>query len=144
MFRYFKTVVVILKFISSLFVLRNYGKIITHSLCTKEFQVCRSSYHWLCYALDVYYPVQLECSRLNLNCAVISKRKVVKLIQNKIIRDWDDPRLFTLTGLRSRGVPAEAINLFISKIGLTMSQTTLDPSMLDSCIQYVLNVNADR
>ena len=117
---------------------------ITHSLCTKEFQARRSSYYWLCNALDVYCPVQWEYSRLNLNYAVISKRKIAKLIQNKIVRDWDDPRLFTLTALRRRGVPPEAINLFVAKIGVTMSQTTLDPSMLDSCIRDVLNVTAHR
>lgn len=117
---------------------------ITHSLCTKEFQARRSSYYWLCNSLDVYCPVQWEYSRLNLNYAVVSKRKIAKLIQNKIVNDWDDPRLFTLTALRRRGVPPEAINLFTAKIGVTMSQTTLDPSMLDSCIRDVLNVTAHR
>ena len=88
--------------------------------------------------------MQWEYSRLNLNYAVVSKRKIAKLIQNKIVNDWDDPRLFTLTALRRRGVPPEAINLFTAKIGVTMSQTTLDPSMLDSCIRDVLNVTAHR
>lgn len=117
---------------------------ITHSLCTKEFQARRSSYYWLCNALDVYCPVQWEYSRLNLNYTVVSKRKIAKLITNKVVADWDDPRLFTLTALRRRGVPPEAINLFCAKIGVTMSQTTLDPSMLDSCIRDVLNVTAHR
>jgi len=117
---------------------------ITHSLCTKEFQARRSSYYWLCNSLDAYCPVQWEYSRLNLNYTVVSKRKIGKLIDAKIVEDWDDPRLFTLTALRRRGVPPEAINLFCAKIGVTMSQTTLDPSMLESCVRDVLNVTAHR
>jgi glutaminyl-tRNA synthetase len=72
---------------------------ITHSLCTKEFQGRRSSYYWLCNAVDVYCPVQWEYGRLNLNYTVTSKRKISKLIDEKIVSDWDDPRLFTLTAL---------------------------------------------
>lgn len=117
---------------------------ITHSLCTKEFEARRSSYYWLCNALDVYCPVQWEYGRLNLNYAVVSKRKIAKLIDNEIVADWDDPRLFTLTALRRRGIPAEAVNLFCSKVGVTMSQTVLDPSMLDSCVREVLNVTVPR
>lgn len=117
---------------------------ITHSLCTKEFQARRSSYYWLCNAIDIYCPVQWEYSRLNLNYAVVSKRKIAKLIANKVVADWDDPRLFTLTALKRRGIPPEAINLFCAKVGVTMSQTTLDPSMLDACTRDVLNVTAPR
>lgn len=73
---------------------------ITHSLCTKEFQSRRSSYYWLCNALDIYCPVQWEYGRLNVNYTVVSKRKINKLITEKIVHDWDDPRLFTLTALR--------------------------------------------
>lgn len=117
---------------------------ITHSLCTKEFQARRSTYYWLCNAVDVYCPVQWEYGRLNLNYAVVSKRKIAKLIANKVVNDWDDPRLFTLTALKRRGVPPEAINLFCAKVGVTMSQTVLDPSMLDACVRDVLNVTAPR
>lgn len=117
---------------------------ITHSLCTKEFQSRRSSYYWLCNALDVYCPVQWEYGRLNLNYAVVSKRKIAKLINEGYVRDWDDPRLFTLTALRRRGFPPEAINLFCAKVGVTMAQTVIDPSMLESCVRDVLNVTAPR
>ena len=89
---------------------------ITHSLCTKEFQSRRSAYYWLCNALNVYCPVQWEYSRLNLTHTVVSKRKIFRLIQAGIVKDWDDPRLFTLTALRRRGVPPEAINRFCSKV----------------------------
>ncbi|KAK6175326.1 hypothetical protein SNE40_013814 [Patella caerulea] len=117
---------------------------ITHSLCTKEFQSRRSSYYWLCNALDIYCPVQWEYGRLNLNYAVVSKRKIGKLITEGFVRDWDDPRLFTLTALRRRGFPSEAINLFCAKVGVTMAQTVIDPSLLESCIRDVLNVTAPR
>ncbi|KAI0233738.1 Glutamine--tRNA ligase [Lamellibrachia satsuma] len=117
---------------------------ISHSLCTKEFQSRRSSYYWLCNVLDVYCPVQWEYGRLNLNYTVVSKRKIGKLISNGIVRDWDDPRLFTLTALRRRGFPAEAINMFCGKVGVTMSQVVLEPAMLDACVRDVLNVTAPR
>ena len=91
---------------------------ITHSLCTKEFQARRSAYYWLCNALRIYCPVQWEYSRLNLTGTVISKRKIGKLIKEGIIEGMDDPRLFTLTALRRRGVPQEAINKFCAKVGV--------------------------
>ncbi|XP_051950388.1 glutamine--tRNA ligase-like [Xyrauchen texanus] len=90
---------------------------ITHSLCTKEFQARRSSYFWLCNALDVYCPVQWEYGRLNLTYTVVSKRKIIKLVETRIVRDWDDPRLFTLTALRRRGFPPQAINNFCARDG---------------------------
>jgi len=117
---------------------------ITHSLCTKEFQSRRSSYYWLCNVLDIYCPVQWEYSRMNLNYTLVSKRKIGKLITEGVVRSWDDPRLYTLTALRRRGVPPEAINLFCGKVGVTMSQTQLDTSMFDACIRNVLNVMAPR
>ncbi|CAF3321802.1 unnamed protein product [Rotaria sp. Silwood1] len=117
---------------------------ITHSLCTKEFQSRRSSYYWLCNALDLYCPVQWEFGRLNLQYTVTSKRKITKLILEGIVKDWDDPRLYTLTALRRRGFPPEAIILFCSRIGVTMSQTVLHPDMLDACVREVLNVSAPR
>lgn len=117
---------------------------ITHSMCTKEFQSRRSSYYWLCNALDIYCPVQWEYGRLNLNYAVVSKRKIQKLIQEKIVSDWDDPRLFTLTALRRRGFPAEAVNNFVAKMGLTMAQVVVDPQMLEASARDVLNVTSPR
>ncbi|OQR74314.1 glutamine--tRNA ligase-like [Tropilaelaps mercedesae] len=117
---------------------------ITHSLCTKEFQSRRSSYYWLCNAVDVYCPVQWEYGRLNVNYTVVSKRKIAKLITEGIVRDWDDPRLFTLTALRRRGFPPEAINQFTAKLGLTGTIMAVDPVMLDSCVRDVLNATAKR
>ncbi|KAH3819313.1 glutamine--tRNA ligase-like isoform X1 [Dreissena polymorpha] len=117
---------------------------ISHSLCTKEFQSRRSSYYWLCNALDLYCPVQWEYGRLNLSYTVVSKRKIAKLITEGYVRDWDDPRLFTLTALRRRGFPPEAINLFCAKVGVTMAQTVIDPSLLEACVRDVLNIKAPR
>lgn len=117
---------------------------ITHSLCTKEFQSRRSSYYWLCNAVDIYCPVQWEYGRLNVNYTVVSKRKIGKLITEKIVRDWDDPRLYTLTALRRRGFPPEAINNFCAQMGLTGAQMSVDPQMLEASVRDVLNVTAPR
>ncbi|XP_052043199.1 glutamine--tRNA ligase [Apodemus sylvaticus] len=117
---------------------------ITHSLCTKEFQARRSSYFWLCNALDVYCPVQWEYGRLNLHYAVVSKRKILQLVAAGAVRDWDDPRLFTLTALRRRGFPPEAINNFCARVGVTVAQTTMEPHLLEACVRDVLNDTAPR
>ena len=117
---------------------------ISHSLCTKEFQARRSSYYWLCNAVDIYCPVQWEYGRLNLQYTVVSKRKITKLITAGIVRDWDDPRLFTLTALRRRGFPPEAINDFCAKVGVTGNLVILEPPMLESCVRTHLNNNAPR
>ncbi|XP_022187342.2 probable glutamine--tRNA ligase [Nilaparvata lugens] len=117
---------------------------ITHSLCTKEFQSRRSSYYWLCNALDIYCPVQWEYGRLNINYTVVSKRKIGKLITEKIVRDWDDPRLFTLTALRRRGFPPEAINRFCAQMGVTGAQSVVDPMTLEASVRDVLNESAPR
>ncbi|XP_030425129.1 glutamine--tRNA ligase isoform X1 [Gopherus evgoodei] len=117
---------------------------ITHSLCTKEFQARRSSYFWLCNALGVYCPVQWEYGRLNLLYTVVSKRKIIRLVEAGAVRDWDDPRLFTLTALRRRGFPPEAINNFCARVGVTVAQTTMEPHLLEACVREVLNERAPR
>lgn len=117
---------------------------ITHSLCTKEFQSRRSSYYWLCNALDIYCPVQWEYGRLNVNYTVVSKRKIAKLITERIVNDWDDPRLYTLTALRRRGFPSEAINNFCALVGVTGAQGTIDPSMIEATVRNYLNTHAPR
>ena len=117
---------------------------ITHSLCTKEFQNRRSSYYWLCNSLDIYCPVQWEYGRLNVSYTVVSKRKIGKLIENGICSDWDDPRLFTLAALRRRGFPAEAINDFCARIGVTGARMTVDPAMLEAVVRQNLNQSAPR
>eukprot|EP00050_Salpingoeca_kvevrii_P014165 m.33162 g.33162 ORF g.33162 m.33162 type:complete len:831 (+) comp5596_c0_seq2:33-2525(+) len=117
---------------------------ISHSLCTKEFQNRRSSYYWLCNALDIYCPVQWEYSRLNFSYALVSKRKIGKLIAAGIVRGWDDPRLFTLAALRRRGFPPQAINEFCSNVGVTGSLTTMAPEMLEAVVRDHLNKTSPR
>ncbi|XP_057339133.1 probable glutamine--tRNA ligase isoform X2 [Microplitis mediator] len=117
---------------------------ITHSLCTKEFQSRRSSYYWLCNVLDLYCPVQWEYGRLNISYTVVSKRKIAKLIDEGIVADWDDPRLFTLTALRRRGFPSEAINNFCAQMGVTGAQAVVDPAVLEAAVRDVLNNTAPR
>ncbi|XP_071448775.1 probable glutamine--tRNA ligase [Hetaerina americana] len=117
---------------------------ISHSLCTKEFQSRRSSYYWLCNALEIYCPVQWEYGRLNMNYTVVSKRKIAELISKEIVKDWDDPRLFTLSGLRRRGIPSQAINRLCSLMGVTGAQAVVEPHMLDAVARDVLNVTAPR
>ncbi|CAD5220744.1 unnamed protein product [Bursaphelenchus okinawaensis] len=117
---------------------------ITHSLCTKEFQSRRSSYYWLCNALDIYCPVQTEFSRLNFGYTVVSKRKLLQLVDTGVVNDWDDPRLFTLTALRRRGIPPEAVNKFVAKLGLTFAESCVDPPLLDAVVRDHLNKIAPR
>ena len=102
------------------------------------------SYYWLCNAVEAYCPVQWEYGRLNVNYAVVSKRKIGKLITSGICADWDDPRLFTLTALRRRGFPPEAINNFCARMGVTGAQMVVDPSMLEAFVRSHLNVHAPR
>ncbi|KAG6464393.1 hypothetical protein O3G_MSEX014481 [Manduca sexta] len=117
---------------------------ITHSLCTKEFQSRRSSYYWLCNALGIYCPVQWEYGRLNVNYTVVSKRKIAKLIDEGIVNDWDDPRLYTLSALRRRGVPPAAVNSFCAALGVTGALGAVDPAALDAAVRDALNVAAPR
>ncbi|KAI1712885.1 tRNA synthetases class I (E and q), catalytic domain-containing protein [Ditylenchus destructor] len=117
---------------------------ITHSLCTKEFQNRRSSYYWLCNALDIYCPVQWEYARLKMGYTVVSKRKILKLIEAGKVKDWDDPRLFTLPALRRRGIPVECINEFVAVFGLSETEATAELNLFDEIVRDYLNVTAPR
>lgn len=117
---------------------------ITHSLCTTEFIQSRASYYWLCDALEVYKPVQWEYGRLSVTNTVLSKRKLLKLVQSKLVSGWDDPRLYTLPALRRRGVPPAAINSFVRDVGVTTSVTTIDVKRLEVHIREHLNETAPR
>ncbi|XP_019100953.1 PREDICTED: glutamine--tRNA ligase, cytoplasmic-like, partial [Camelina sativa] len=103
---------------------------ITHSLCTLEFETRRASYYWLLHSLGLYMPHVWEYSRLNIRNNVMSKRKLIYLVENNHVDGWDDPRLMTLAGLRRRGVTPTTINAFIREIGITRS---------DGCM-----INVDR
>ncbi|KNC84399.1 hypothetical protein SARC_03392 [Sphaeroforma arctica JP610] len=117
---------------------------ISHSLCTMEFTQARVSYYWLCNALDIYCPVQWEYSRLNLTNTILSKRKVLKLIAEGYVNDWDDPRLHTLPALKRRGFTPKAINRLCDQVGITVNTTTIAMARLDGCVRDDLNVIAPR
>lgn len=111
---------------------------ITHSFCSREFFSRRASYYWLLDNLRVYKPVQWEFSRLNMSNTVLSKRKLNALIHKKIVIGWDDPRLFTLRGLRRRGVPPQAINAFVEKIGITFNDSIVDVRLFENIVRDFL------
>ncbi|KAI9208216.1 tRNA synthetases class I, catalytic domain-containing protein [Polychytrium aggregatum] len=117
---------------------------ITHSLCTVEFQLSRESYYWLVDALELYKPVQWEYGRLNITNTVLSKRKITKLVDEGIVGGWDDPRLYTLPGLRRRGFPATAINAFVRELGVTTSNTVIPVERLENYVRDHLNDVAPR
>jgi glutaminyl-tRNA synthetase len=117
---------------------------ITHSLCTTEFRQSRESYYWLVDAVEVYKPVQWEYGRLNVTGTIMSKRKILKMVTNNYVSDWDDPRLYTLVGIRRRGVPPEAINNFVLELGVTTSQSTIEVSRFDTKTREYLDKTTPR
>ncbi|MFC4678382.1 glutamine--tRNA ligase/YqeY domain fusion protein [Desulfovibrio legallii] len=117
---------------------------ITHSLCTLEFVNNRELYDWVLNALGVYHPQQIEFARLNLTYTVLSKRKLIQLVKEGHVSGWDDPRMPTLSGLRRRGVPPEALRQFCARIGLARADSTVDYAMLEFCIRERLNACAKR
>eukprot|EP00127_Corallochytrium_limacisporum_P004816 Clim_evm6s182 gene=Clim_evmTU6s182 len=117
---------------------------ITHSLCTTEFTNSRESYYWLCNACEVYCPVQWEYGRMNITHTVLSKRKILALIKQGKVKEWDDPRLHTLPGLRRRGFTPEAINTFCDLLGITTARTAVEPRTLEAAVRDDLNKKAQR
>ncbi len=117
---------------------------ITHSLCTLEFQDHRPLYDWLCKALEIYHPQQIEFARLNLTYTVMSKRLLLELVREKRVSGWDDPRMPTLSGMRRRGFTAAAIRTFCERIGVGKSDSVIDMTVLEDCVREDLNVVAPR
>jgi len=118
---------------------------VTHSLCTLEFEDHRPLYNWFIENLPVpATPKQYEFSRLNLANTVLSKRRLTQLVTEEKVSGWDDPRMPTVSGLRRRGVPPEAIRDFISRLAISKSEGVVEAAMLDHCIRDYLNVNAVR
>ncbi|KAI9833929.1 MAG: hypothetical protein M1819_003438 [Sarea resinae] len=117
---------------------------ISHSLCTTEFQLSRVSYEWLCDKLEVYKPMQREYGRLNVTGTVLSKRKIAKLVEDKIVRAWDDPRLYTLVALRRRGVPPGAILSFINELGVSTALTNIQIARFDQAVRRYLEQTVPR
>ena len=117
---------------------------ISHSLCTTEFTQSRVSYEWLNKALEVYEPMQREYGRLSIAGTVLSKRKIMKLVDDGIVRGWDDPRLYTLIGIRRRGVPPGAILEFVNELGVTTAGTTIQLARFDQTVRRYLERTVPR
>ena len=118
---------------------------ITHSICTLEFEDHRPLYDWTLDNLPVpYRPYQYEFARLNLNYTVLSKRRLIKLVQEGHVSGWDDPRLPTISGLRRRGYPPAAIRKFCDLIGVGKRDNLVDMSLLEYCVREELNQTAPR
>ncbi len=118
---------------------------VTHSLCTLEFEVHRPLYDWVVNQLNPeVVPRQYEFARLNLTYTVMSKRKLLDLVQRGRVSGWDDPRLPTLCGLRRRGYPPEAIRAFCDRVGVTKFNSLTDVALLEHCVREVLNRTAPR
>ncbi|MDC9725443.1 MAG: glutamine--tRNA ligase/YqeY domain fusion protein [Gammaproteobacteria bacterium] len=118
---------------------------ITHSVCTLEFADHRPLYNWFLEKLNTEHrPQQIEFSRLNLQYAITSKRKLTKLVEDGLVEGWNDPRMSTISGMRRRGYPAAAIREFCERIGVTKSDNSVEMEILDACIRENLNENAPR
>jgi len=117
---------------------------ITHSICTLEFENNRELYDWILDTLEVYHPQQIEFARLNLSFTVLSKRKLIELVEGKYVTGWDDPRMPTISGFRRRGYTPNAIRNFCERIGVAKRDSTVDVALLEYSIREDLNKTAPR
>lgn len=117
---------------------------VTHSLCTLEFEDHRILYDWFLDQLGVFHPRQIEYARLNLTYTVLSKRKLLYLVEKEYVNGWDDPRMPTIKGLKRCGVTQQAIKSFVQKIGVTKSNSIVDYAMLEHCDREELNKTTKR
>ncbi len=119
-------------------------EMITHSICTLEFEDHRPLYDWYLDKLDIYHPQQIEFSRLNLNFTVLSKRKLKKLVDEEYVDGWDDPRMPTISGLRRRGYTPNSIRNFAENVGVTKRDSVIDIVRLENALREELNKSAPR
>ena len=117
---------------------------ITHSNCTLEFESNRQLYDWVLDTLEVFHPRQIEFARLNLSFTVLSKRKLIRLVEEGHVDGWDDPRLPTIAGVRRRGYPPEALRNFCDRIGVAKADSMVDMALLEYCVRENLNKTAPR
>jgi glutaminyl-tRNA synthetase len=118
---------------------------VTHSICTLEFENNRELYDWVLETLQTScHPQQIEFARLNLNYTVLSKRKLIELVERGIVSGWDDPRMPTISGYRRRGYTPEAIRNFCERIGVARADSTVDISLMEHCLREDLNRRAAR
>jgi glutaminyl-tRNA synthetase len=117
---------------------------ITHSICTLEFENHRPLYDWFLDQLDVFHSQQIEFARLNLTYTIMSKRKLLQLVEQGLVNGWDDPRMPTLSGLRRRGYSPSAIQSFCKVIGVNKFNSTIDIALLEHCLRQDLNKTSSR
>ena len=117
---------------------------VTHSLCSLEYEIHRPLYEWFLNELEIFAPRQIEFARLNMNYTVMSKRKLLRLVQDSTVRGWDDPRMPTLSGLRRRGYTPEAIRDFANRVGVAKNDSVVDVTLLEACLREDLNRRALR
>jgi glutaminyl-tRNA synthetase len=117
---------------------------ITHSLCTLEFEHHRPLYDWFCKNLSIHHPQQIEFARLNLTYTVMSKRKMLLLVEDGHVNGWDDPRMPTLQGMRRRGYSPESIKDFCNRVGLAKRENVIEVELLEHCLRQDLNKRAQR
>ena len=117
---------------------------ITHSICTLEFEDHRPLYDWFIEALGIFHPQQIEFARLNLSHTLMSKRKLLQLVAEKIVSGWNDPRMPTISGLRRRGYTPESIRDFCNRIGVAKKDSMVDIALLEHCLREDLNKRANR
>jgi glutaminyl-tRNA synthetase len=117
---------------------------VTHSLCSMEYEDHRPLYDWYLDTLGIFHPRQIEFARLNLSHTVMSKRKLLQLVNEGIVQGWDDPRMPTLSGMRRRGYPAAAIRDFCDRIGVGKTQNLIELALLEHCVRDELNRRAVR
>ena len=117
---------------------------ITHSVCTLEFEVHRPLYDWFLEALGTYRPQQIEFARLNLTHTLMSKRKLLRLVEDGVVDGWDDPRMPTICGLRRRGYTPASISDFCERIGVAKANSTVDIQLLEHCLREELNLSTRR
>ena len=117
---------------------------ITHSICTLEFENHRPLYDWFIEQLEIHHPQQIEFARLNLSYTIMSKRKLLELVQGKYVNGWDDPRMPTLSAMRRRGYPPEAIRNFAERVGVAKRNQVIDLALLEHTIREYLNKRAER
>ena len=117
---------------------------ITHSICTLEFEDHRPLYDWFLDQLGIYHPQQIEFARLDLTYTIMSKRKLLQLVEQGYVNGWDDPRMPTISGLRRRGYTPEAIRDFCERVGVAKTDSVIDIALLEHCIREDLNKRAPR
>jgi glutaminyl-tRNA synthetase len=126
--------------------LSDYIEGVTHSICTLEFEVHRPLYEWILEALDLprVHPRQREFARLNVTYTIMSKRRLLRLVQGGLVNGWDDPRMPTISGMRRRGYPAEAIRAFCDRIGVAKRENMVELGLLEHFVRDDLNRRAPR